>query len=94
MGRQIHRQEVSQRQKGVAQGLLLTALDGHRCCLHRDHLPAALGHGTRNTSRTRVFLRPLSVSPFRSLGTSEFRSFRIPAQSAVEAKEQKASRPI
>lgn len=39
---------------------------------------------TRNTIRTRVFLRPMSVSPFLS-SMSEFRSFRIPAQSILQS---------
>ena len=47
--------------------------------------PLPWGTCTRNTSRTRVFLRPMSVSPFRS-SMSEFRSFRIPAQSMLKAK--------
>ena len=38
---------------------------------------------TRNTILTRVFLRPMSVSPLRS-SMSELRSFRIPAQSILE----------
>lgn len=45
--------------------------------------PPPCGMCTRNTSRTRVFFRPMSVSPFRS-SISEFRSFRIPAQSILE----------
>lgn len=48
--------------------------------------PPPWGTCTRNTSRTRVFLRPMSVSPFRS-SMSEFRSFKIPAQSMLEAKD-------
>lgn len=44
--------------------------------------PLPWGTWTLNTSRTRVFLRPMSVSPFRS-SMSEFRSFRIPAQSML-----------
>lgn len=50
--------------------------------------PLPWGTCTRNTSRTRVFLRPISVSPFRS-SMSEFRSFRIPAQSMLKAKNGK-----
>lgn len=42
---------------------------------------------TRNTSLTRVFLRPMSVSPLRS-SMSELRSFRIPAQSILREKTQ------
>lgn len=37
---------------------------------------------TRNTNLTRVFFRPMSVSPLRS-SMSELRSFRIPAQSIL-----------
>lgn len=37
---------------------------------------------TRNTILTRVFFRPMSVSPFRS-SMSELRSLRIPAQSIL-----------
>lgn len=37
---------------------------------------------TLNTIRTRVFLRPMSVSPFLS-SMSELRSFKIPAQSIL-----------
>lgn len=40
---------------------------------------------TRNTNLTRVFLRPMSVSPLRS-SMSEFRSFSIPAQSILREK--------
>ena len=39
---------------------------------------------TRNTILTRVFLRPMSVSPLRS-SMSEFLSFRMPAQSMLSA---------
>lgn len=45
-------------------------------------LPAAWLTCTRNTMRTRVFLRPMSVSPFRS-SMSELRSFKMPAQSML-----------
>lgn len=45
---------------------------------------------TRNTSRTRVFLRPMSVSPLRS-SMSELRSFRIPAQSILQQRQDKSS---
>lgn len=44
---------------------------------------------TRNTSLTRVFLRPMSVSPLRS-SMSELRSFRIPAQSILEQRKAHA----
>lgn len=44
--------------------------------------PLGCGMCTRNTSRTRVFFLPMSVSPLRS-SMSEFRSFRIPAQSML-----------
>lgn len=44
--------------------------------------PPGCGMCTRNTRRTRVFLRPMSVSPLRS-SMSEFLSFRIPAQSML-----------
>ena len=42
---------------------------------------------TLKTIRTRVFFRPMSVSPFLS-SMSEFLSFRIPAQSILLAKTQ------
>lgn len=45
---------------------------------------------TRNTSRTRVFLRPMSVSPLRS-SMSELRSFRMPAQSILQQRQNKMS---
>lgn len=45
-------------------------------------LPVAWLMCTRKTIRTRVFLRPMSVSPFRS-SMSEFRSFKMPAQSML-----------
>lgn len=41
---------------------------------------------TRNTNLTRVFLRPMSVSPLRS-SMSELRSFRIPAQSILVQRQ-------
>lgn len=44
---------------------------------------------TRNTNLTRVFLRPMSVSPLRS-SMSELRSLRIPAQSILKEKGSKA----
>lgn len=44
---------------------------------------------TRNTNLTRVFLRPMSVSPLRS-SMSELRSFRIPAQSILREKGKDA----
>ncbi|TNN66745.1 hypothetical protein EYF80_022987 [Liparis tanakae] len=44
--------------------------------------PLGCGMWTLNTTRTRVFLRPMSVSPFRS-SMSEFRSLRMPAQSIL-----------
>lgn len=44
---------------------------------------------TRNTNLTRVFLRPMSVSPLRS-SMSELRSFRIPAQSILGKKQRRA----
>lgn len=43
---------------------------------------------TRNTSLTRVFLRPMSVSPLRS-SMSELRSFRIPAQSILGRRQKR-----
>lgn len=46
---------------------------------------------TRNTNLTRVFLRPMSVSPLRS-SMSELRSFRIPAQSILKEKGSEAER--
>lgn len=45
-------------------------------------LPVAWLMWTRKTILTRVFLRPISVSPFRS-SMSELRSLRIPAQSIL-----------
>lgn len=45
-------------------------------------LPLGWGMCTLNTTRTRVFFLPMSVSPFRS-SMSEFRSFRMPAQSML-----------
>ncbi len=51
--------------------------------------PLCWGIWTRNTARTRVFLRPISVSPFRS-SMSELRSFRIPAQSMLSTKDDKS----
>src|SRR4029434_9377165 len=44
--------------------------------------PLGWGMCTRNTTRTRVFLRPMSVSPFLS-SMSALRSFKIPAQSIL-----------
>lgn len=44
--------------------------------------PPGWGMWTRNTSRTRVFFRPMSVSPFLS-SMSAFLSFRIPTQSIL-----------
>lgn len=44
---------------------------------------------TRNTNLTRVFLRPMSVSPLRS-SMSELRSFRIPAQSILGQRQRRA----
>lgn len=46
--------------------------------------PSGCGMWTRKTSRTRVFFRPMSVSPLRS-SMSEFRSLRTPAQSILQA---------
>lgn len=46
-------------------------------------LPLGSGMCTRKTRRTRVFLRPMSVSPLRS-SMSALRSFRIPAQSMLQ----------
>lgn len=43
---------------------------------------------TRNTNLTRVFLRPMSVSPLRS-SMSELRSFRIPAQSILGQRQER-----
>ena len=48
--------------------------------------PLGCGMCTRNTSRTLVFFLPISVSPFRS-SISEFRSFKIPAQSILQKKK-------
>lgn len=48
--------------------------------------PLGCGMCTRNTSLTRVFFLPMSVSPLRS-SMSEFRSFRIPAQSMLPKTE-------
>lgn len=44
--------------------------------------PLDSGMCTRNTNRTRVFFRPISVSPFRN-SMSAFLSLRIPAQSML-----------
>lgn len=49
--------------------------------------PPGWGMWTRNTSRTRVFFRPMSVSPFLS-SMSAFLSFRIPTQSILANKRQ------
>ena len=51
-------------------------------------LPVAWLMWTRNTILTRVFLRPMSVSPFLS-SMSELRSFKIPAQSILCLWRQK-----
>lgn len=50
-------------------------------------LPVAWLMWTLKTIRTRVFLRPMSVSPFRS-SMSELRSFKIPAQSILLVETQ------
>ena len=47
--------------------------------------PLGWGMCTRNTTRTRVFFLPISVSPFRS-SMSEFRSLRMPAQSILQGR--------
>lgn len=52
-------------------------------------LPLACGIWTLKTSRTRVFFRPMSVSPLRS-SMSEFRSFNIPAQSMLPKRKHRA----
>lgn len=49
-------------------------------------LPLASGMCTRNTSLTRVFFLPMSVSPLRS-SMSAFLSFRMPAQSMLPEDE-------
>lgn len=49
--------------------------------------PPGWGMWTRNTSRTRVFFRPMSVSPFLS-SMSAFLSFRIPTQSILGNQRQ------
>lgn len=51
-------------------------------------LPVAWLMWTLKTIRTRVFLRPMSVSPFLS-SMSELRSFKIPAQSILCKWRQK-----
>lgn len=58
-------------------------------------LPLARGMCVRNTTRTRVFFRPTSVSPFRS-SMSELRSLRIPAQSMLskQAEERRYNKEI
>lgn len=52
-------------------------------------LPLACGIWTLKTRRTRVFFRPMSVSPLRS-SMSEFRSFNIPAQSMLPKRKHRA----
>lgn len=52
-------------------------------------LPLACGIWTLKTRRTRVFFRPMSVSPLRS-SMSEFRSFNIPAQSMLSKGKHRA----
>lgn len=47
--------------------------------------PLDWGMCTLNTTRTRVFFLPISVSPFRS-SMSEFRSLRMPAQSILQGR--------
>lgn len=49
-------------------------------------LPVAWLMWIRKTIRTRVFLRPMSVSPFLS-SMSELRSFKIPAQSILSSAD-------
>ena len=92
MGRQTHRQEVSQRQRD-ATGLLCSqhSMGTDAVCTEMT-FPLPWGTCTLNTSRTRVFLRPMSVSPFRS-SMSEFRSFRIPAQSMLKPKNGRQALP-
>lgn len=48
--------------------------------------PSAWGIATLNTTRTLVFFRPISVSPFFS-SMSALRSFKMPAQSMLWKKE-------
>lgn len=50
-------------------------------CSHSSR-PSDWGTATRNTTRTLVFFRPMSVSPFFS-SMSALRSFRMPAQSML-----------
>ncbi|TNN68946.1 hypothetical protein EYF80_020807 [Liparis tanakae] len=54
-------------------------------------LPAAWLMCTLNTILTRVFLRPMSVSPFLS-SMSELRSFKIPAQSILRRRGDRRRR--
>lgn len=53
--------------------------------------PPGCGMWTRNTKRTRVFFRPMSVSPFLS-SMSAFLSFRIPTQSILGDGRQSSLR--
>lgn len=55
---------------------------GMEAACNDSTLPLGWGMCTLNTTRTRVFFLPMSVSPFRS-SMSELRSFRMPAQSML-----------
>lgn len=64
--------------------LYLQHSTGIEAACKESTFPLGCGIWTRNTTRTRVFLRPMSVSPFLS-SMSEFLNFRIPAQSILES---------
>lgn len=85
MDRQTHRQEGHKKQRDGIGSLCSQHSMGTDAVCTETTFPLPWGTCTRNTSRTRVFFRPISVSPFRS-SMSEFRSFRIPAQSMLKAK--------
>lgn len=87
LDRQTHRQEGHKRQRDGTGRVCSQHSIGTDAVCTETTFPLPWGTCTRNTSRTRVFLRPMSVSPFRS-SMSEFRSFRIPAQSMLKAKNR------
>lgn len=88
VNRQTHTQECCKRQRDGIGPLCSQHSMGTDAVCTEMTFPLPWGTCTRNTSRTRVFLRPMSVSPFRS-SMSEFRSFRIPAQSMLKAKNRR-----
>lgn len=69
-------------------GMYLQHSMGFEAACRETVLPLGWLMWTRNTSLTRVFLRPMSVSPLRS-SMSELRSFRIPAQSILQQRQDK-----